>query len=831
MNKFYTSAELSGDNILVRGYEDGKAFFKKVKYKPTLFVPSDNSTEATWRSIRGEPLAPMKFDSIKEAKEFVSQYDGVGNFEIHGLMRHQYAYLNEQYPGEVPYDRELISVGNLDIEVASERGFPSPDDADQEVTAITLKIHGMYHVFGCHPFKTKRKDITYHLCTDESALLRSFLGIWTANYPNIVTGWNISFFDIPYLVNRIAIILGNDEAKKLSPWGFIQDRSVTLQGRTQTAMGMAGIATLDYYEMYRKFTYTQQESYRLGAIAHVELGDEKIDYTQYVTIHNMYKQNYQLFIEYNIKDVEIIDRLDDKMGLIDMCIALAYDAHVNMSDVFTQVRMWDVMSHNELYKSKIAVPNTQASAKGEAYEGAFVKDPLVGGHDWVISYDLASLYPHLIMQYNISPETIDSGTKAEVTVNDLLTWSSEDIPRREGYSLAANGCYFSNKKQGFLPRMMQRMYDDRVRYKELMLAAQKAKETERDPEKIKQLVKDISKYENIQKAKKIQLNSAYGAIGNPYFRFFDVDQATAITLGGQLSIRWAEINFNLYMNKVLKTTGVDYIIAADTDSLYIACAHLIEKLGMTGSPKAELVEFLDKCCKNKFDKVISDIYEQMFIRMGSYKNKMVMKRDIIADRAIWTAKKRYLMNVWDAEGVRYTKPKVKIMGLEAIKSSTPSACRKSIKAAFEIILNAGETETQAYIAKFREEFASLPFEDIAFPRGVQGLEKYAKNPLSQPIHVRASLAYNNKLKDLKIQDRYEMIQEGEKIKFCYLKTPNPVYQNVIAAITHLPKEFGLEEYIDYDKQFDKSFLEPILAVLNVLKWDYEVRNTIDRFFA
>lgn len=353
----------------------------------------------------------------------------------------------------------------------------------------------------------------------------------------------------------------------------------------------------------------------------------------------------------------------------------------------------------------------------------------------------------------------------------------------------------------------------------------------------KQLEKDISKYKNLQLAKKVQLNSAYGALGNEYFRFFDVRIAESITMSGQLSIRWIETRMNEYLNKILKTDGVDYVIASDTDSLYITFDELVRQVYDKGGsvqkdPDTEtVVQFLDNIARQKIEPVIDQYYQDLADTLNAYEQKMFMKREAIADKGIWTAKKRYALNVYDNEGVRYASPKLKVMGLEIVKSSTPSACRDALKKAVSIIMNQDELSAQSFIKHFREEFYSMPFEDIAFPRGVSDITKYRDVDKSVPIHVRGSLLYNDLLKKHGVEKRYESIKDGEKIKFCYLKQPNPTRSNVLSIHTSLPKEFGVSEYIDYETQFNKAFLEPINVILGSVGWSAEKKATLEAFFS
>jgi DNA polymerase elongation subunit (family B) len=828
--KFYTNFVRIGNFIHVRGYNNGKRFVEKIDYNPTLYLPSQKPTK--YRTLDGAYVAPVHQGTMRDAGDFIRQYEDVSNFKFYGSTNYAYVCINETYQGRIDYDQSLIRIANIDIEVGSENGFPEPASASEPITAITVEINKHFNVFGCGEYNNSRDDVTYTQCRDENHLIETFLHFWRMSDPDVITGWNIKYFDIPYLYNRIHRLFDEKVANRLSPLGMTEQREINGDG----VVDLHGLASLDYLELYKKFTYTQQESYRLDQIAFVELGERKLDYSEYENLHELYRLNYQKFIEYNIRDVEIVSRIEDKMKLIEMAFALAYDAKVNYPDVFTQVRMWDCLTHNYLMDKSIVVPQKTNQSKNEQYAGAYVKDPIVGMHEWVVSFDLNSLYPHLMMQYNISPETIVEGKHIQISVDDFLEGYHE--PERE-HCLAANGHYFRKDVRGFLPEMMERMYADRVLYKRKMLEAQQ----EYEKTKNKELLKDISKYKNIQMAKKIQLNSAYGAIGNQYFRFYDIRQAEAITLSGQLSIRWIGKRLNEYMNKILKTEHIDYVnasktehidyvIASDTDSVYLNFGPLIKKVCVDKS-KEEIVNFLDKAC-GKIENFIDKSYDDLARMMNAYEQKMEMKREVIADKGIWTAKKRYILNVWDSEGVRYAEPKLKIMGIEAVKSSTPMACREKIKTAMKIVMTGTQAEFQKFIAEFKEEFKQLAFEDIAFPRSVSDLNKYKSSigiyAKGTPIHVRGAILFNHLIEKNKLQKKYQMIRDGDKIKFCYMKVPNPIQENIFSILNVLPKELKLEKYVDYETQFEKAYLDPLRTIVQTIGWTTEQRSSLESFF-
>ena len=827
--KFYTNVEQAGNRLLVRGYNNGQRYSDRIPFNPTLFLPTKQHSK--WKTLEGQSVQPHRFESITEAREFVKGYKEVPDFEIHGNTRFLYQYIAEQHPeDQVKFDSSKIRIFNIDIETAAENGFPDIESADQEILAISVKdsFTGRITVFGARPYDNKDSMVDYMHFRSEESMLGAFLEYWQANFPDVITGWNVQLFDMPYICNRVERILGDKFVKLLSPWKLVSQREIFIKGRKQFAVDTLGISTLDYLELYKKFTYTNQESYRLDHICNVELGEKKLDHSEYDTFKEFYEHDWQKFIDYNIHDVRLVDKLDDKMKLIELAYTMAYDAKVNYEDVFSQVRMWDNYIYNELNKRKIAIPPKKESTKDTKYAGAYVKEPKPGFYDWVVSFDLNSLYPHLIMQYNISPETLRDTRHPSATVDGIL---NQEVIIEKEFATCANGAQYRKDRHGFLPEMMQKMYDSRVIFKKKMIKAKQ--QYEKTP--TVELMKEIARCNNIQMAKKISLNSAYGAIGNEHFRYYKTANAEAITLSGQVSIRWIENKMNEYLNKLLSTQDKDYVIASDTDSIYLNLGPLVNKfLASKSSDKAAVVSLLNKICEEKFEPFIEESYKELATYVSAYEQKMSMKRENIADRGIWTAKKRYILNVWDSEGVRYNEPKMKIMGLETARSSTPAYFRDKLYAAFQIIISKDNDELITFINGVRSETKERPYDEVAFPRGVNNLSKY-RHPTNiytsgTPIHVRGALLYNWYVRKYQIEHKHPFIQEGEKIKFMYLKTPNPLHENCISFFGELPKEFGIEKYVDYQTQFEKSFLEPLKNVLQCIGWEHQKRITLGRFF-
>ena len=830
--KFYTNVQLIGNQFLVRGVENGKRYEHRDEFFPTLFVRSKKKTK--YKTLNGVSVDAINPGSVRDCRDFFKKYDEVEGFEIYGNDRYIYQYISEKYPeDEIKFDISKIKLVTLDIEVSSEQGFPDVESCVEEILAITIQDYTTKEIitWGVKPFNNTQKNVTYHCCNTEENLLRTFINHWMQDVPDVITGWNIQLYDIPYICKRINRVLGEKTMKRMSPWGLVSEGEIHLMGRSHTTFDVGGVTQLDYLDLYKKFTYKAQESYRLDYIAKVELGQQKLDHSEFDTFKDFYTKGWQKFIEYNIIDVELVDRLEDKMKLIELALTMAYDAKVNYNDVFYQVRMWDTIIYNYLKKRNIVIPPKNRSAKNEKYAGAYVKEPIPGKYDWVVNFDLNSLYPHLIMQYNISPETLIEERHPTVTVDKIL---SEEITfeMHQNNAVCANGAMYRKDIRGFLPELMDKMYGDRVVFKKKMIEAKK--QYEKTP--TKQLEKEIARCNNIQMAKKISLNSAYGAIGNQYFRYYKLANAEAITLSGQVSIRWIENKMNNYLNKILKTEEVDYVIASDTDSIYLNLGPLVEVIYKDREKDgASIVSFLNKICEMELEKYIESSYEALAKYVNAYDQKMFMKRENIADRGIWTAKKRYILNVWDSEGVRYEEPKLKMMGIEAVKSSTPAPCRKMIKDALKIMMNGTEEDIIDYIDACRKEFKTLPAEEISFPRTASNVDKYRAHSTiyskGTPIHIRGALLFNHYVKKNKLDNKYSLIQNGEKIKFCYLKKPNIIHENIISFIQDFPREIGLDAYIDYDLQFDKSFLEPLKIILDAIGWNVEKTVNLELFFS
>lgn len=843
LSNFYTNVIVSGDKIKARSIIGSEPSDKLMEeFSPSLYVPTELETK--FKTINNESLEKIDFKTIENAKDYMSH-----NPSCHGVSNFAYSWISDNYPTDIDYQFDLLTIFNIDIEVDVDVGFPDPIEALTPVNLIVLKHNNNIYGWGTGAYKNHIPNIKYTQCTNEEDLLGRFIEFFEAQYPDIITGYNVKFFDLPYLVNRInKVFHRKTTANALSPWNKVSLRSEFKLGKEIQYYDFQGISILDYIDLYKLYSLDKRESYRLDFIGFCELGMNKLTFDEVEHGYMMYKVDFQKHVEYCIRDVEIVDELDKKLNFLKLAVTVAYEAKVNFQDVFSPIRLWESLIGNHLKsKNVFSITKKQESVKTHSIVGGFVKTPKLGFSEWVTSFDLESLYPNIIRSLNIGPETIVEGDVSSLLpettsilkpnmVDDIL--SEKIFNQKTGLelnnfslTLAANGQLYSHEKQSFMSELVEKMFNKRKAEKAEMIRLKSVNQLESTAQEEIEFNKNlISTLDAKQHSRKILLNSLYGACGNQYFLYFDERLAESITMTGQTIIRFAEKYLNIYLNDCLKNHcsaegDKDYVIAVDTDSVYLDMSDFVNAIIAEDKPKSLKVGFLDRLSKERIQPQLEWIFQKFanHINIGVGNNYLKMKREVIADKGFWTAKKKYALNVYDNEGVRYKEPEIKIMGIESVRSSTPAPCRKKLEEVMKIILTQDAKTLREFIADFKKEFLSLSPDDISFPRGVNGLLKYGDKKTiyskGTPMQVRGSLLYNHHIKKMKLENKYKLIGEGDKIKFVYLKVPNTFRENIIAFPSYLPEEFALGKHIDYDLQFQKSFLDPIEKISDHIKWE------------
>ena len=849
---FYLNVKQWGNDLLYKGVKNGKKIQIKVPYKPSLYVPTKEKTQ--YSTIYGEPLKKVPLDSIKKAKDFLSEYEKVENFKVYGSTKYQYNLISEIFQDEISWDFSKIKIAIFDIEVNSDPdagGFADPQNPFQPIISIALKFVGedKFYLFGYEEFNAP-ENVYYIHCKDEWTLLKKFIEIFSLNDVDVVSGWNSNGFDIPYLINRSYKILGEPETKKISPWGIIKEQNNRKfnvkfnQYEEEQTYEILGISCIDYLELFKKYhpEGRSQESYKLDSIAENEIGQKKVEYDG--SLHKLYTEDKQKFYEYNIQDTNLVELLDEKFKLFYLLFTLAYYSKTNLEDPFHQTRLGYALCLNKLNKLGIQMPNKNFNEFVD-YEGGFVKPPLLGMFKWVSTVDATSLYPSVINGFNISPETLVPPENYTQDMRDILGKSVSvdsilndkidlSMLKKNNVCLTPNGQFYRTDKRGFIADIVEDLFLKRKEYKKTMLQYEsQLEELKKKGQYDKELSNNIAKYNALQTATKLVANSIYGSLGSKYFIFYDVRLAESITLSGQLANKWTAKKLNDYLNKLLKTDK-DYVIFMDTDSCGVNFGDMVTKIIPKGKSNYETAKILHAIISDKIQPKIDEFCKELSDTLNVYKNTISYKLEKICSTGVFVAKKRYALNVFVNEGVFYNEPKVKVTGLEIVKSSTPKVVRDSLKEGVKIILNGNEGELQSFFDKFKLEFNSYSPETISFPRGVQGISKYYDATTvykkGTPIHVRGAILYNKLLRDNSLDKDYEYIKDGDKVKFCYLRTPNSIKENVIAFPEKLPSQFDLFEYVDYTMMFSKTFQEPLKAIADCIGWDLEKKNNIEDFF-
>jgi DNA polymerase elongation subunit (family B) len=851
---YYTSFFRRGNKVFIRKVNEDKTRTNySVEYKPKLYFKTD-TPNCDYKTLNGDELHEVEFSDIKSAKG----YADASTAQMFGYPRWEYACVDDEFPYEIEYDFADIRIAFLDIEVESDTHYSTVKNPDQPIVLIQLLYDGIIYIFGTDTYISYDNNVKFIKCRDEKDLLRKFVQLFRKFDIDLISGFHSQGYDIPMLYSRMNLIEMDDYFRKLSPFNLIETGEEEVFGKMQLRVDIKGIQHLDIMELIKKFDTKKYENNKLDTIAKAILKRGKVAYDG--KLSDLMITDYAKFVEYGLVDVQLLREIEDEKNFIKMVVGVAYMDKCNYIDAFSQVRMWDnqIMTHLK-HEYKIQVPFLIAKESDffveedeeKKFEGAFVYQPNPNKYEWVMSDDVQSMHPSIIMSFNISPETYlgNSNKNVEYFLKECPQYTQE-LKDNNATSLA-NGAMFDNTYEGFLPKLIRRVFTMRIEARNLAKKHKKLVEELKQQSRIQDSIeiqsqikfnqREYVKNDTLQAALKVKINSLFGFLGNKFSRFYQLDMAEGITLTSQVMLKSGAAEIKEAITEYTATTD-QVLLYGDTDSLLYSMKSVVEKFVPKGTPKDKIVEFLHRFHQSKIAPRLTDRMTILQNRMNAREHSIKFIRDVISDVSILIAKKKYIMSVMDSEGTRYTEPDLKVMGVESVKTSTPQYCRDKIKAAIVVMLYQTNDELVTYLDKIREEFMTLPVEDISTPRGITDINKYTLDSVVEdafgmdsdessithkkgcPMHVKAAIFHNKLIIENDLTRWIQPIENGDKIKFTYLKSPNPINNNAIAFDGKLPTEFKLDKYVDYGMQYEKTFLNPIKAITKVIGWRTESDN-------
>lgn len=831
---YYTNVFSWGNKVYYRGCtKDRKKHNKIISYSPTLFIKSKNK-ESDIRSMKGEPLEEITFETIREMKSFYNDYKGM--MKLYGNPKPYLQFITDLFPDEIDYDFNSLKILSIDIETTVDHGPPNATLALEEIILITTKDFRTKETTTFYFRDLDESKFTTNLvkCRNEKDLLEKFISFIVADYPDIFTGYNINLFDIKYIINRGFKLLSESTVKKLSPWKILSDRKMEITPtKSEDIYDIKGIEILDYFDLYKKFSLKKLENYKLDTVAKTELKNFTKLENPYDSFKDFIEKDFTLFTQYNIRDVDIIDELEQQLKMMYVAVTIAYNAKVNFSDVFSPVNTWDSIIYNELYKDGVIAEITRMKTDFHKIVGAYVKEPTPKLYKDVCSFDAKSLYPSIMMGLNMSPETlyddddnlfnvhhsIDRFVNNEVNISDCI---------RSNLTIAANGQKFRKDISGIFITMIKKFFSMRNNAKKEMIDLEKLNSDDSE------ILKKIVSLNILQMACKILLNSLYGATDNKYFRFFDTRISEGVTSTGQVIIKTMIKELNEILQKETGYEDEDFVFYCDTDGIYITTEKILKYLDIEVNYD-ESIEPLEDICREYLQEKIDSICDNIHTRMNFIEKTIEFKREVIANKGVWTAKKRYFLNVYNSEGVSYNPPKLKIMGMDTARSSTQEVVKEYLTTIIKKVINSDNDDIIEYIEGISENWYNLSIQEVGKPVRVNTLDDYVDEEKiykkGAQAQIKASLFHNHFITKMGLAKKYDLIKEGDSIKYMYLVKPNPLGIDCIGMKDNiLPKEFNLDDFIDYEKMLVTYFLNPTEKILDAIEWKKEKINTLEEMF-
>lgn len=911
-NSVYTNVYKRGNKLMVRAIDQvtGERTKEIIEYQPFLYLETKNPEKAVARGLRDEYLERINFGTINEFDDFQEKYKDTDGFKMFGCRDPIFQYITTAYPGNIDYKQKFIRGNIIDIEVESgnlvrnEAGevvdiqpgpFPEPTAANYPITActiydtktnafITLGLEvfqghrmGTYVHDANHP-KIGKCKVMYKGFDTEEKLLVALVNIWASMEPDFISGWNSDGFDVVYVVTRLKNVLGEDWAKRLSPWGQIRQRTfVGSFGKEEVNYDIYGVTLLDYKALVEKHAYVELANKKLNTAGEHFLGEGKLDYSEAKSLNKLYFMDYQKYITYNIQDVNLIVRMEAKLKFFELVYTLMYMCHCNAQDTLATVAPWSARTYEKLH-NRGQEPQLKPVHMGDTdFLGGFVQEPVPGLRKWGASIDANSLYPHNIMQFNLGAETILTDREAynvrmkivaeldqqEQTpyirhlkecirngalINDFYWEEIYEFKTLKELNLimAPNCTFYKRDRISVFAEACDETYNGRKVVKKKMLKKEQELVDLKNSgnytqEQVEELEAAIASLNNLQQGLKILMNSLFGAIGNRWFReYFDIRVAEAITSIGQNGIQFIARKTNEYLRERMgldpKDKNVTFTFYSDTDSIYMTLEPLVNRQFTPEEQKdvEGIINWMDAMFKSDIEPLLIKWAEELSNALNCPTNKLIFKRETLFTAGIWTAKKRYALMVLDNEGVRYPKPKLKFTGLEAKKSDCPSFCRQWLKECYEIALTQNEDEIHKKVQKVKTEFMGFPVHQIAAPKSVNDIEKWLVDARTgmvnkgTPAQVKAAVNYNRMVLEKKYEGK--PIVSGDKILYVPLKKGAPWGMEIFGFPEFLPEEFDMHKWVDRGESFRKFFIAPLTNFLKAINWSHEPRASAVSFF-
>lgn len=811
--------------------ENGDRIDAEFDFRPFLFLEKEGSSDGT--SIFKTALIKKSFENSIERKRFV---DNTSNNRIFHNLGPEQQFLIEMYKeqnNKPEFSQFPLKIFLLDIEVdttCDPGKFPTPERAAVPINLITVydTLTKATHTWGLkEQYKPTLSNCIYHCCKNEQELILQFVDFWKADYPDIASGWNSSGFDFPYIINRFMRLFGDDFVHQLSPVGVVRSRRVfTDMGKETTIWSISGIALIDYMDLYRTFSPGEKESFSLNYISELELGEGKIAYNA-VSLSELAQTDWKLFVDYNVQDVHLLVKLEEKLKFLEIARMLSYKGCTNFEAALGKVAIVTGAVAIQASKQGYIIPTFPNKMERESYEGGLVRDPEKGIQKAIVSFDVNSLYPNTIITLNISPETKlgkivdgDYKTDEDVTIrlmngsiHKLASSTFKKFLAAEQVSLSQAGVMYSQKTKGVIPNLIDQIYTERVETKAQLSKLKKSGKQDRES------TLKLTYYDTLQYTLKILLNSIYGTFANKHSSLMDIDNATSITMTGQSVARAGGYILDEY---VKQKYGIDTSITkyGDTDSVYVSIQSVVEKLGIPLTVDGKITDEVHKIVNSLDEYVNKEILVWARKELFSLDPRYVFKREIISDVGIFLQKKRYILHVLDDEGVAVDK--FKYTGIELVRSTTPKKVKKLIENVIKTsLLTQDLKKTNEVYRTSYEDFQKLDPNDIAARTSINNLEKYMegaslyKYKKGTPSHVKGAIAYNILIKQYKIDDKHEAIQSAQKVKKIYC-AKNKYGLDAICYISTLPEEFGIK--VDWDKMFAKLVTQPVERLYEAIGW-------------